>query len=387
MLDRIRNFGQWWKRAWRSSGHERATVLFVVKCALAATLAWWVSHDLMNATSPAFAPFSAVLTMNATIYTSVWQSLRYTGAVTVGVAVQAAIGFTAGPDLFAFVVVALVALCVAQWPALGEQRSQVPTAAFFAFSTYASATSTGQSASQLGQIILLVVIGCGIGLVVNLCIAPPLRYRSAEHGLRILAAEIETLLDDMAEGLCTGGVDEDRAEEWRTAGGRLQNAVEQARSGLDMAENSVPLNPRRLLPAHRGYLGFGRYRDTLDALERAVYQLASLTRSLGRWRETDDTYTYAPVLEKYADFTRRLRDIAHVVAEIDSDTLDEQADEMCRLANTAQEARERIVESAREHELPLADSTRPYGVLVVEATRLMEEFQHTCDVLKATADA
>ncbi|MGY5107015.1 hypothetical protein ACWC19_41920, partial [Streptomyces sp. 900105245] len=95
----------------------------------------------------------------------------------------------------------------------------------------------------------------------------------------------------------------------------------------------------------------------------------------------------AEVLERYADFARRLRDIAHVVAEIDSDTLAEQADEMCKLADTAQKARERITESAKEHDLPLADSTRPYGVLVVEATRLMEEFQHTCDVLKVTADA
>ncbi|MFZ3554631.1 FUSC family protein [Streptomyces sp. BH055] len=387
MLDRIRGCGQWWARALRSSGHERETVLFVGKCALAATLAWWVAHDLMNAMSPAFAPFSAALTMNTTIHTSVWQALRYAGAVTVGVAVQAAIGFTVGPDLVAFVLVALIALIIAQWPALGAQRSQVPTAAFFAFSTYAAATSTADKASQLGQIVLLVLVGCGIGLIVHLCIAPPLRYRSAEHGLHALAAEIEALLDDVADGLGSGDVDADRAEHWRTTGGRLQDAVENARSGLSTAEHSLPFNPRRLLPAHRGYLSFERYRDTLDALERAVYQLGSLTRSLGTWREKESTYTYAPVLERYADFARRLRDIAHVIAEIDSDTLAEQADEMCKLAATAQEARERITESAKKHDLPLADSTRPYGVLVVESTRLMEEFQHTCDVLKATADA
>ncbi|MEB8338143.1 FUSC family protein [Streptomyces endophyticus] len=386
MRNRIRSCGQWSARAVRSSGHERDTVLFVGKCALAATLAWWVAHDVMKAMSPAFAPFSAALTMNATIYTSVWQALRYAGAVTVGVAVQAAIGFTAGPDLLAFVLVALIALTIAQWPALGEQRSQVPTAAFFAFSTYAAATTTADKASQLGQIILLVLVGCGIGLIVHLCIAPPLRYRSAEHGLRTLAAELEALLDDVADGLCSGDVDADRAEQWQTTGGRLQDAVENARGGLSMAEHSLPFNPRRLLPAHRGYLSFDRYRDSLDALERAVYQLGSLTRSLGRWREKEDAYTYAPVLERYADFARRLRDIAHVVAEIDSDTLAEQADEMCRLAGAAQEARERIAEAARQHDLPLADATRPYGVLVVEATRLMEEFQHTCDVLKVTAD-
>ncbi|KUF13567.1 FUSC family protein [Streptomyces silvensis] len=373
-------------RAWGTPGHERDTVLLIGKCVLAATPAWWIAHALLDATSPAFAPFSAVLTMNVTIYRSVWQTLRYIAAVIVGVAVQAAIGFTAGPDLFAFVVVAAVALTLGQWPALGEQRSQVATAAFFAFSTYATATTNTDRALQLGQIILLVLIGCGIGLVVNLCIAPPLRYRSAEQGLRTLAAEMASLLDDMADGLGSGDVDAERAEQWRTAGERVQSAVGQARAGLSAAENSLPFNPRRLLPAHRGYLTFGRYRNALDALERAVYQLGSLTRSLGRWREAENTYTYAPVLEAYADFALRLRDIAHVIAELDSDTLAEQAEEMCRLANVAQEALQTVLNAAGEQELPLADSSRPYGVLVVEASRLMEEFQNTCDVLQETAE-
>lgn len=385
-MDRVRNGWAWVSRVRSSPGYERDTVLLIGKRVLAATLAWWIAHDLLHAKSSAFAPFSAVLIMNVTIYKSVWQTLRYVAAVIVGVAVQAAIGFTAGPDLFAFVVVAVIALTLGQWRALGEQRSQVATAAFFAFSTYATATTNSGRAVQLGQIILLVLIGCGLGLIVNLCIAPPLRYRSAEQGLRILAAEMESLLDEMADGLGSGDVDAERAEEWRTSGERMQSAVGQARARLSAAENSLPFNPRRLLPAHRGYLSFGRFRNALNAMERAVHQLASLTRSLGRWRETEDTYTYAPVLKAYAGFALRLRDIAHVIAELDSDTLVEQADEMCELAAAGQEALQKVLDAAGEYALPLADPSRPYGVLVVEATRLMEEFQNTSDVLKDTVD-
>lgn len=386
-MERLRRGGVWAARAWGSSGHERHTVLLVAKSVLAATLSWWIAHDLMNAASPAFASFSAVLTMDVTLQRSVWETLRYIAAVVVGVAVQAAIGFTAGPELFAFAVVAVIALSLGQWTALGEQRSQVATAAFFAFSTYTAAATNADRAHQLGQIVLLVLIGCGVGLVVNLCIAPPLRYRSAEQGLHALAAEMASLLDDMADGLCSGDVDAERAEQWRRAGERVQEAVGQARAGLSTAENSLPFNPRRLLPAHRGYLSFGRYRKALDALERAVYQLGSLTRSLGRWRETEDTYTYAPALEVYADFAASLRDIAHVIAELDTDTLAEQAEQMCALATTAQEALRKVLDVAQEYGLPLADASRPYGVLIVEATRLMEEFQNTCDVLQDTADA
>ncbi|MGW6275480.1 FUSC family protein [Streptomyces sp. NPDC055060] len=387
MIGRIENGWAWLKRAWNSPGHERHSALLLGKSVLAATLAWWVAYDVLKAVSPAFAPFSAVLIMNVTIYKSVWQAARYAAAVTVGVAIQAAIGFVAGPDLFAFVLVAAVALWIGQWPALGEQRSQVATAAFFAFSTYAAAATTSDKAAQLGQIILLVLIGCGIGLSVNLCIAPPLRYRSAEHGLHGLAREIESLLDDMADGLSSGDVDAERAEQWRVAGESAQRAVGQARAGLSTAENSLPFNPRRLLPSHRSYLTFNRYHQSVNALERAVYQLGSLTRSLGQWRETENTYTYAPALEAYADFAASLRDIAHVIAELDSDTLSEQAEQMCRLATKSQEALQKVLSAAQDNQLPLSDASRPYGVLVVEATRLMEEFQNTCDVLKDTADA
>lgn len=386
-MGRLLKGGAWLTRAWRSSGHERQTVLRVGKSVLAATLAWWVAHDLIHAQSPAFAPFSAVLTMHVTIHRSLWQTLRYVAAVVVGVAVQAAIGFVAGPDLFAFVVVALIALTLSQARALGEQGPQVATAAFFAFSVYSAATTNTDRALQLGQIVLLVLIGCGIGLVVNLCVAPPLRYRSAEQGLRTLAAEMETLLDDMADGLRSGDISDERAEQWRSAGERVQGAVSEARAGLSTAENSLPFNPRRLLPAHRGHLTFTRYRQVLAALERAVHQLGSLTRSLDQWRETENTYTYAPAFEAYGDFALRLRDIAHVIAELDSDTLADQARRMSEQAVVAQKALQNVLDVASEHKLPLADPSRPYGVLVVEATRLMEEFQHTSDVLEDTADA
>ncbi|MFI0238648.1 aromatic acid exporter family protein [Streptomyces sp. NPDC016845] len=385
-MGRLKSAWAWLTRAWCSSGHERQTVLIVAKSVLAATLAWWVAHGLVHATSPAFAPFSAVLTMSVTIHRSVWQTLRYVAAVVVGVAVQAAIGFSAGPDLFAFVIVAVIALTLSQARTLGEQGPQVATAAFFAFSVYSQSTSNTDRVQQLSQIVLLVLIGCGIGLTVNLTVAPPLRYRSAEQGLHVLAAEMETLLDDMADGLSGSDVSEERAERWRAAGERAQTAVGQARAGLSTAENSLPFNPRRLLPAHRSHLSFTRYRQVLAAMERAVYQLASLTRSLGRWQETEQTYTFTPVLKAYGEFAARLRDLAHVIAELDGDSLTAQAEEMKETADQAQKALQEVLDAASEYGLPLADATRPYGVLVVEATRLMEEFQHTCDVLRDTAD-
>ncbi|MGX9225408.1 FUSC family protein [Streptomyces albus] len=121
---------QWLTRAKGSAGYERHTLELIGKSALAATVAWFVAHDLMAARSPAFAPFSAVLMMQVTVYRSLLQSLRYLGAVVAGVAIQAALGFLAGPDLLTFALVALIAMVIGRWRRLGTQGGQVATAAF-----------------------------------------------------------------------------------------------------------------------------------------------------------------------------------------------------------------------------------------------------------------
>ena len=148
---RFARIGQWWSRALGSDGYERHTALLVGKSTLAATIAWVISYPLLNAQSPAFAPFSAVLIMQVTIYQTLVQSLRYVGAVAAGVAVQIALGFLVGPEAVTFALVALVALVIGRWPALGAQGGQVPTAAFFAFATYTSATGYPEKIAQLGR--------------------------------------------------------------------------------------------------------------------------------------------------------------------------------------------------------------------------------------------
>ena len=112
---------------------------------------------------------------------------------------------------------------------------------------------------------------------------------------------MESLLDDMADGLSSGDIDVERAERWRTAGGNAsrRSSGRLAVPRLSAAENSLPFNPRRLLPANHGYLTFGRYRRNLDAMERTVLSAdMAPPASLGSRGETENTYT--PVFEAYA---------------------------------------------------------------------------------------
>ncbi|MFE6161194.1 aromatic acid exporter family protein [Streptomyces sp. NPDC056486] len=378
---------RWWQRARGIPGYERHTLLLVLKSTLAATLAWVVSYYMLDAPSPAFAPFSAVLIMQVTVYQSLLQSLRYLAAVTAGVAMVAALGFLGGPDLLTFVFVALVGLSIGRWPALGAQGAQVATAAFFAFSTYASATSATEKVTQLGQIILLVLIGCAIGVVVNVTVAPPMRYRSAEYGIRSLSTALGELVSDMYPVLREGELNEENCRQWRWRAEQTGGLITQARDGFRTAEESLYFNPRRLLRRYRGPTSFEGYGAVLGALERSLYQVSSLTRSLHQWHEEEGgRHDDLAFLRGYADFLETLAKIAQVLGELDEDSLTEQARQMCGLAEEAQGRCRDVADGASRAGLPLADPDRPYGVLVVESSRLMEEFQHVCDVLQRHVD-
>ncbi|QLH25434.1 hypothetical protein [Streptomyces sp. Rer75] len=73
-------------------------------------------------------------------------------------------------------------------------------------------------------------------------------------------------------------------------------------------------------------------------------------------------------------------------SEIDEDRLASQADELCEAAKTVQDERERLVDRAQASSLALNDPSRPYGILLAEATRLTEEAEHSCDMLRHTTD-
>lgn len=46
---RFARIGQWWRRALGSDGPERHTALLIGKSTLAATIAWEISSELLNA--------------------------------------------------------------------------------------------------------------------------------------------------------------------------------------------------------------------------------------------------------------------------------------------------------------------------------------------------
>ncbi|MFH8569524.1 hypothetical protein [Streptomyces sp. NPDC017993] len=88
--------------------------------------------------------------------------------------------------------------------------------------------------------------------------------------------------------------------------------ITQARAGMHTAQESRYNNPRRLLRRHRERTRFENYGAVLGRLERTLYQAAALTRSLDQWRASETTYPYRAFLESYATFLEVIADIAQL---------------------------------------------------------------------------
>lgn len=378
---------RWLHRARNPNSHERQTLTVIGKCVLVATVSWFISYELMRARTPAFAPFSAVLIVQITAYQSVLQALRYVGAVSVGVSVQGLVGALLGPNLLSFVLVAVAAVAIGRWRRLGEQGPQVATAAFFAFSTYALAASESQGLSELGQILLLVLIGCGVGIVVNVLVLPPLRYRSAEYGIHALGQSLSDLAREVCESLREGEWDKQRTEYWRYRAQRLGPMAAQAQSSVRTAWESTVLHPRRVLRRYREGHYFGVYQQLVDALERVTHQMASMTRSIDQWNDASENPAHRQFMHRYGDFLARFADVTEIYGRLDEDRVREQLDELRAAGDRAHEARDRLEGGAGgDSSLPLSDPSRPFGILLAEAVRLLDEVDHSFAALRQTVE-
>ncbi|NLU75709.1 hypothetical protein HCC61_24155 [Streptomyces sp. HNM0575] len=376
---------KWLHRARNPNSSERQTLTVVGKSTLVASIAWYIGHDLMDAQSPAFASFSAVLTVQITAYQSVLQALRYMGAVSVGVSLQGAFGALAGPNLLSFVLVALGALVIGRWKRLGEQGSQVATAAFFAFAIYAGAASQTQGLWELGQIVLLVLIGCGVGTLVNVLVLPPMRYRSAEYGIHVLGDSLRDLACDMCGALNAGELPRERTQRWCHRATQLGPPAAQAQASVQTAWESANYHPWRLLSRSRRRRrpSFTGYQQVTDALERITHQVASMTRSFDQWHDSGDGPEFRPFLERYADFLSCFAAVAEVFGRLDEDRLDEQCQELKNAVAELGRARGRLADAGESGApLPVGDPSEPFGILLAEAVRLLDEAEHAREVLE-----
>lgn len=362
------------RRGFDHAGAERETLLLIAKSAVAATIAWLIADSVLHAPSPTFAPFSALLMVQVTIAQSLYQSLRHATAVVLGVALTGAAFWLLGVTIWTFVVLLLIALAIGRWPRLGSQGSQVAVAALFAYAAMATASSPPESYIQLFSIAGLVVMGSTIGVLTNVLVVPPLRYRSAHYAVGTLSQSLSTLLSDIRDGLLDGVPDPDDSDEWRRRACRLPGSVAQARSTVEHTAEAMRFNPRKLIM--RDDDTFDGYRAIINALQRASEQLTSITTGLCYAAEQDDTAAteqvtflrdYASLLDAIADASATLGDL-HTVADIrDDDRLDHYISRACARYDA-------LVADVDIHDLDPPTQWPIYSALHTDGHRVVQEF-------------
>ncbi|HEY3686877.1 MAG TPA: aromatic acid exporter family protein [Streptosporangiaceae bacterium] len=366
-----RSVRDWLRRARGYSGQERDVLLTVAKSAVAALVAWYLANDVLGWQEATFAPFSALLVVQSTVYRSVLASVRYVVAVIAGVGLSGVLTAGVGAGLPAFGLLMLAAVAIGQWRRFGAHGVQVATAAAFAYGAVAV-----QGTSPLGQILLAVLLGAGLGVAVNALLAPPLRKRGADQGVYDLSAAVRTLLTDMADGLRDGMPDPDTAWGWLYRAREMDRTVEAARADIAQGEESTRFNFRR--PLWGTGRRFGGYRTTVESLARGGEQIRSIAAELDRAARYGDGEALDDGFR--AGFARLLDVAAQAVRDFGRERDDRRGHAPDGLDGHLQEAWTAFDEVSRR--TPGDDAAHPgrwpgYGALIVDAQRLVEDLDQS----------
>ncbi|MUL40879.1 hypothetical protein FZ103_06720 [Streptomonospora sp. PA3] len=376
------------RRARSHAGPERDTLLLVGKSAIAATAAWGTAAPLLHAQSPAFAPFAAILIIQATVRDSVVSSLRFVAAAVLGVSLQGMLGFFFEPNLLTFFTVAVAALLLGQWRPLRRQGSLVTTSAFFAYSVFITSGETVDRIAVLAELIGLVLLGCAIGLIVNVLLLPPMRYRGAQYGLSSVAGSLRELLGDMAASMRDGSLSGSEGDDWAYRARRIESLGSQALDAVGGAQESMRWNPRRLLDRTRPYLDV--YGRLIGEVSSAGGRLRSVTDILRRVTDTSNPAQVA-FLQRYGEFLDHVRAAVGLLADVEPGRLDDVGEEFADSVVRARELHDEMTrikshgDSGTGGGDDLGD-VRVHGGLLVEAERMLLELEAASDTLAGTPE-
>jgi uncharacterized membrane protein YgaE (UPF0421/DUF939 family) len=241
-------------------------VVYVARLTGTAVFAYLLALLLPGSSRPVLAPLTALLVVQATLFQTIRSAIQRVAGVTAGV--LAAVALAAYVPFSWWVLGLLTAATLALGMALrlGENVLEVPISAMliFAVDTHAAATTR----------VVDTLVGTAAGLAAGLLLAP-LRVQPAKEAVVDLTRQMSDLLGKMSAGLAEAP-EPRRATEWLEATRALRGEIERLDDALGQAEESVRLNPRRLLAPDPA----AGLRDGVDTLERAATDLRVLARSV-----------------------------------------------------------------------------------------------------------
>ncbi|MFJ3830757.1 aromatic acid exporter family protein [Streptomyces sp. NPDC090046] len=352
------------RRAMRGAGSERDEVLLGAKTVIAAMAAWVLARYLLPPSVSTFAPLTALVALQATVYRSVRDCLQYVLAMAAGATLAASLAALAGIHGWTFGILTLAALCVGKVRRFGQQGTQVAVVGFFAFSS-----GQGQI-DYIGHLVAAVGIGALCGLAAHLVLAPARHTHHRKQAVTDLYTTMAQRLTDLADTLEASDPARDHLRQWRRDWHGLSAECERMRHAIDTEIENGRMNPRRTIGDSDEALP--RAREAITVAERGMDHLRSMTRTLDYALDSGELGNLpAPFRPR---FSAVLRAVATAMEEIgqasrtDPDLLDAQIDEAAaELERVQRQERTTPDASPAVHALQ--------GTLLTDAGRLLADLR------------
>ncbi|GGT85491.1 MULTISPECIES: aromatic acid exporter family protein [Streptomyces] len=362
------------RRAVRSSGSERDDLLLTAKTVAAATAAWMLAHHFLPSTVSTFAPFTALVAVQATVYRSFRESVQYLLAMSLGATLAAAVAATLGLHAWTLALLTLIALRIGRVRGLGQQGIQVAVVGLFAF-------SSGEGRiDYIGHLAVSVVVGALCGLAAHLALAPARHTSHRQQDVAHLYDGLSRRTEGLAGAFEASAPDADQVRQWRQDWRRLSADCDRIRGSIDVEEENAKLNPRRSFDGDAQALP--RAREALTVAQRCLDHLRSLTRTLD-FALADEELDTLPVTFR-SGLGSLLRRVATVMEELGkpSPTDDDRLTGMIDAAEADLGTLERQELTAPEVRPP---APTLQGALLTDAARLLAELRWGRQALAAVS--
>lgn len=163
---------------------------------------------MLESPLPFLAPWTALLTVHATVHRSFSHGVQTTLASAIGVAVSFLIGNYLGVNMLTFALALFIGVAAARLRWIREEGIAIATTAIFVLGS----GFTDQE-PLLDERLLEVCVGVATGIAANLLIAPPLRDRQAARQVDRINQRMGALLIERADEFSTSW-NTDQAESW-----------------------------------------------------------------------------------------------------------------------------------------------------------------------------
>lgn len=260
----------------------RPIAVRTARLTLAAVVSYLVARSVFATPQPLTGPLTALLVVQATLYSTLTTGVRRVLSVVAGVLVAVLLSSVVGLTWWSLAGAIAASIVIGQLLRLGDHLLEVPISAMLVLSV-SSAEVAGYAR------VAETLVGAGIGVLVNVLLPPNLRTGSAAASVQRVADDAAGLLDRVAGELETG-VSADQARGWLSDFRGLNRVVEASDRALQSAADSRRLNPRAV-----GTLDpVPVLRSGLDALEHSTVALRALFRSIADGLPQPDAEGAAP---------------------------------------------------------------------------------------------